>query len=148
MSDRKFWQTVVIGLTALDWYWWWCSPFIIAQINRFLPLDLSIRVINFYLSSLCRSVSTFLNEHLPKGRFFSFCEHHAYLVLREGIISLEEISFLVIWLFFDPFSLTGMYIENLTEYVCHTPLDVFELLRMGQRKLIFAETKMNRRSSR
>lgn len=44
--------------------------------------------------------------------------------------------------------LVGMYIENLTEYVCHTPLDVFELLRMGQKKLIFAETKMNRRSSR
>ena len=42
----------------------------------------------------------------------------------------------------------GIYIENLTEYVCHTPLDVFELLKMGQRKLIFAETKMNRRSSR
>ncbi|XP_065071098.1 kinesin-related protein 5-like [Rhopilema esculentum] len=43
---------------------------------------------------------------------------------------------------------TGIYIENLAEYACHSPLDVLELLRMGQKKLIFAETKMNRRSSR
>ena len=49
---------------------------------------------------------------------------------------------------YSQFCPLGVYIENLSEYVCHTPLDIFELLRMGQRKLIFAETKMNRRSSR
>ncbi|XP_057306892.1 kinesin-like protein KIF15 isoform X3 [Hydractinia symbiolongicarpus] len=43
---------------------------------------------------------------------------------------------------------TGVYIENLTEYVVHSPKEVLNLLKVGKRRLVFAETKMNRASSR
>lgn len=42
----------------------------------------------------------------------------------------------------------GVYIENLTEYVVHSPTEVLNLLKVGKRRLVFAETKMNRASSR
>ena len=43
---------------------------------------------------------------------------------------------------------TGVYIENLTEYVVHSPKEVLSLLKVGRKRLVFAETKMNRVSSR
>ncbi|XP_047128724.1 centromere-associated protein E isoform X3 [Hydra vulgaris] len=43
---------------------------------------------------------------------------------------------------------TGVYIENLTEYVVHSPKEVLNLLKVGKQRLVFAETKMNRASSR
>ncbi|XP_066935661.1 kinesin-like protein KIF15 isoform X3 [Clytia hemisphaerica] len=42
----------------------------------------------------------------------------------------------------------GVYIENLTEYVVHSPEEVLNLLKVGRKRLVFAETKMNRVSSR
>lgn len=42
----------------------------------------------------------------------------------------------------------GVYIEDLTEYVVQSPKEVFELVKLGRSRLIFAETKMNRASSR
>ena len=43
---------------------------------------------------------------------------------------------------------SGVYIENLTEYVVHSPIEVLNLLKLGRKRLVFAETKMNRVSSR
>ena len=45
-------------------------------------------------------------------------------------------------------SLIGVYVENLTEYVVHSPKEVLNLLKVGRRRLVFAETQMNRASSR
>ncbi|XP_065071824.1 centromere-associated protein E-like isoform X2 [Rhopilema esculentum] len=42
----------------------------------------------------------------------------------------------------------GVYVENLTEYVVHSPKEVLNLLKVGRRRLVFAETQMNRASSR
>ena len=42
----------------------------------------------------------------------------------------------------------GAYIAGLTEMQVSSPTAVMELLKRGQRKLVFAETKMNRQSSR
>ena len=42
----------------------------------------------------------------------------------------------------------GVYIENLTEYVVHSPKEVLDLLEVGKSRLKFAETQMNRASSR
>ena len=38
--------------------------------------------------------------------------------------------------------------ENLSEYVVRSPTEVLSLLAVGKKRLIFAETKMNRTSSR
>ena len=70
-----------------------------------------------------------------KPRLEILTKFMVYSVLQP--IGLSKICFIL-----------GIYIENLAEYACHSPLDVLELLRMGQKKLIFAETRMNRRSSR
>lgn len=42
----------------------------------------------------------------------------------------------------------GVYVENLSEYVVRSPSEVLSLLTVGKKRLIFAETKMNRNSSR
>ncbi|XP_022791929.1 kinesin-like protein KIF15 [Stylophora pistillata] len=42
----------------------------------------------------------------------------------------------------------GVYVENLTEFVVRSPSEVLHLLAVGKKRLIFAETKMNRNSSR
>lgn len=42
----------------------------------------------------------------------------------------------------------GAYIAGLTEVQVSSPTAVMEMLKRGQRKLVFAETKMNRQSSR
>eukprot|EP00794_Sanderia_malayensis_P005578 gene5578-6267_t len=42
----------------------------------------------------------------------------------------------------------GIYVENLTEYVVRSPSDALSLIAFGRRRLVFAETKMNRTSSR
>ena len=41
-----------------------------------------------------------------------------------------------------------MFVENLTEYVVRSTSEVFNLLRAGKKRLVFAETRMNRVSSR
>lgn len=42
----------------------------------------------------------------------------------------------------------GIFVEGLTEYIVHSPQEVFELIKQGRSKLVIAETKMNRTSSR
>ncbi|XP_028403187.1 kinesin-like protein KIN-5A [Dendronephthya gigantea] len=42
----------------------------------------------------------------------------------------------------------GIYVENLSEYVVRGPAEVYSLMELGKKRLIFAETKMNRTSSR
>lgn len=46
----------------------------------------------------------------------------------------------------DPES--GTFVENLSSYICHSPTDVYELLNIGRKRLVFGETRMNRLSSR
>ncbi|KAK3723829.1 hypothetical protein QZH41_019506, partial [Actinostola sp. cb2023] len=41
----------------------------------------------------------------------------------------------------------GIYVENLTEYVVRGAEEVMSMIRSGKKRLIFAETKMNRLSS-
>lgn len=43
---------------------------------------------------------------------------------------------------------TGVYVENLSDYVVRTPTEVLQFLSAGKKRLVFAETKMNRTSSR
>ena len=38
--------------------------------------------------------------------------------------------------------------ENLSEFVVRSPVEVLSLLAVGRKRLVFAETKMNRNSSR
>lgn len=45
-------------------------------------------------------------------------------------------------------TISGIYVENLSEYVVRGPEEVHSLLQLGKKRLIFAETKMNRTSSR
>lgn len=42
----------------------------------------------------------------------------------------------------------GVYVENLSDYVVRTPTEVLQFLSAGKKRLVFAETKMNRTSSR
>lgn len=42
----------------------------------------------------------------------------------------------------------GLYVENVTRVPCQTPKDVYELINIGRRSLVLAETKLNHRSSR
>ncbi|XP_068708780.1 uncharacterized protein [Montipora foliosa] len=42
----------------------------------------------------------------------------------------------------------GVYVENLSEFVVRSPAEVLSLLAVGRKRLVFAETKMNRNSSR
>lgn len=42
----------------------------------------------------------------------------------------------------------GVYVENLSEFVVRSPSEVLNLLTVGKKRLVFAETKMNRNSSR
>ncbi|XP_029208723.2 kinesin-like protein KIN-7O isoform X2 [Acropora millepora] len=42
----------------------------------------------------------------------------------------------------------GVYVENLSEFVVRSPVEVLSLLAVGRKRLVFAETKMNRNSSR
>ncbi|EDO47601.1 predicted protein, partial [Nematostella vectensis] len=42
----------------------------------------------------------------------------------------------------------GVYVENLTEYVVRSADEVMSLMRSSKKRLIFAETRMNRLSSR
>ncbi|KAJ7328532.1 hypothetical protein OS493_024448 [Desmophyllum pertusum] len=42
----------------------------------------------------------------------------------------------------------GVYVENLSEFVVRSPTEVLNLLAVGKKRLVFAETKMNRNSSR
>ena len=41
-----------------------------------------------------------------------------------------------------------VYVENMTRVVCETPMDVYELINIGSKSLVLAETKMNRLSCR
>lgn len=41
-----------------------------------------------------------------------------------------------------------MYVENLSTFVVRDTAEVLSLLKMGKKKLIFGETRMNRLSSR
>jgi len=43
---------------------------------------------------------------------------------------------------------SGIFVENLTEYVIRSASEALSLLAFGKKRLIFAETKMNRTSSR
>ncbi|XP_066911312.1 kinesin heavy chain-like isoform X2 [Clytia hemisphaerica] len=43
---------------------------------------------------------------------------------------------------------TGVYVDNLTDYVVRSPSEVLQYIANGKKKLVFAETKMNRTSSR
>lgn len=43
---------------------------------------------------------------------------------------------------------SGVYVENLSEFVVRSPSEVLHLLAVGKKRLVFAETKMNRNSSR
>ena len=43
---------------------------------------------------------------------------------------------------------SGVYVDNLSEYVVRDTAEVLSLLKQGRKKLIFAETRMNRVSSR
>ena len=61
--------------------------------------------------------------------FKSFCENEHFFT-----------AFIFVFL--------GVYVENLTEYVVHSPKEVLNLLKVGRRRLVFAETQMNRASSR
>ncbi|XP_048585259.1 kinesin-like protein KIN-7I isoform X3 [Nematostella vectensis] len=42
----------------------------------------------------------------------------------------------------------GIYVENLSEFVVRSPSEVHNLITVGRKRLVFAETKMNRTSSR
>ena len=42
----------------------------------------------------------------------------------------------------------GVYVENLSTFVVRDTAEVLSLLKLGKKKLIFAETRMNRLSSR
>lgn len=42
----------------------------------------------------------------------------------------------------------GVYVENLSEYSVKSPEEIVRLLKSGKRRLVVAETKMNRQSSR
>lgn len=42
----------------------------------------------------------------------------------------------------------GVYVENLSEYVVRCGSDVLELMESGRQRIVYAETKMNRASSR
>ncbi|KAK3705683.1 hypothetical protein QZH41_009516, partial [Actinostola sp. cb2023] len=42
----------------------------------------------------------------------------------------------------------GVYVENLSEFVVRSPSEIMNLLAVGKKRLVFAETKMNRTSSR
>jgi kinesin family protein 3/17 len=42
----------------------------------------------------------------------------------------------------------GVYVENLSEFVVRGPSEIMNLLAVGKKRLVFAETKMNRTSSR
>ena len=42
----------------------------------------------------------------------------------------------------------GVFVESLTEYVVRSPSETFDLIETAKSRLIFAETKMNRASSR
>jgi len=42
----------------------------------------------------------------------------------------------------------GVYVENLSEFVVGNTAEVLSLLKLGKKKLIMAETRMNRVSSR
>lgn len=44
--------------------------------------------------------------------------------------------------------MTGVYVENLSEYCVKSPEEIGRLLKSGKKKLAIAETKMNRQSSR
>ena len=46
------------------------------------------------------------------------------------------------------FYFTGVYVENLATFVVRDTAEVLSLLRLGKKKLIVAETRMNRASSR
>lgn len=51
-------------------------------------------------------------------------------------------------LYFLFFLSLGVYVENLSEFVVRSPSEVLNLLTVGKKRLVFAETKMNRNSSR
>eukprot|EP00736_Rhodelphis_marinus_P006685 Rmarinus@m.24162 len=81
--------------------------------------------------------------------------HHQYKVLMSYVqVYMERIFDL-----FDP-SLEamplalrespdkGVFIENVTEFIVENPIQVRDLLDEGRKRLVFAETKMNRQSSR
>lgn len=55
------------------------------------------------------------------------------------------LSLKIICVFYQPI---GVYVENLSEFVVRSPSEVLSLLSVGKKRLVFAETKMNRNSSR
>ena len=46
------------------------------------------------------------------------------------------------------FYFTGVYVENLATFIVRDTAEVLSLLRLGKKRLIVAETRMNRASSR
>ena len=44
--------------------------------------------------------------------------------------------------------ITGVYVENLSTFVVRDTAEVLALLKLGKKKLVFGETRMNRVSSR
>ena len=45
-------------------------------------------------------------------------------------------------------AIEGVYVENLSTFVVRDTAEVLSLLKLGKKKLIIAETRMNRVSSR
>ena len=61
------------------------------------------------------------------------------LVCRWLVISMTSLSLRL---------LSGVYVEDLSEFVVRSPDEVMDIINTGRERLVFAETKMNRASSR
>ena len=66
--------------------------------------------------------------------------------VRKEVIKTESVPYYLIMFYF--LITSGVYVENLSEFVVRSPSEVHSLLVVGKKRLIFAETKMNRTSSR
>lgn len=91
--------------------------------------DFSARTAVSY-TFICHPPST------PTWRAFGFCFNKAQLLLLND----HKVIF--------GFSPLGVYVENLSEYSVKSPEEIVRLLKSGKRRLVVAETKMNRQSSR
>ena len=90
----------------------------------------------------CIDDSMFSFQCIDVGMFSFQCIDDKYVLILVYRLQSVLIS---VYIFF---SFVGVYIENLTEYIVHSPKEVLNLLKIGKRRLVFAETKMNRVSSR
>ncbi len=64
------------------------------------------------------------------------------------IIAYQITSLLFVYTIRCALQSIGVYVENLSEFVVRSPSEVLNLLTVGKKRLVFAETKMNRNSSR